>query len=213
MRTPYSSASHTYKRAWYGSRGWREARRVRAEFSNDREAYWNAYRPSAKELDVILSESMKAFRVLRASLIQQALETLLSALASGDCPPENYKFVAIDFEGTMGDGGVKEVGLAAFDPKHLFERRSPSATNLAVEGQHYAFSRNRSRGFLFGETVRTTTNALPRVVQEYFDSHLNDDSGGVILVGHSLGADTLQMDNYGVPVESLPAIVGTVDTT
>ncbi|KAK3054831.1 hypothetical protein LTR09_003989 [Extremus antarcticus] len=219
------NAKGMYKDSWY--RGADRAR-LRLEYNNDREAYFQAYRHSPETLvyldDRLLTEGMKLFahwesklprqarRAARAPYVRDgygALEDLLSALAIGGRPSRNYLFVAIDFEGADDKWGIKELGFASFESIQIFD---DNQEGLLIDTESYALGKRRRRKFMFGNTIKLTEEMMPKVICELFNSCHDNYSGGVVLVGHGVGSDLKIMEDHGVMLESLPAVVGMVDT-
>ncbi|KAK3718718.1 hypothetical protein LTR37_004937 [Vermiconidia calcicola] len=226
MPRDVSRAWKWYRQGWYRGPEWR---RIRAEYNNDQDAYLNAYRARPEDLDysrdIFLTSGMKCFTAWQARLTgqlrresywnngQKALQALTSALRAGQPPSKDYVFVAINFEGTAGPREVTELGVSSFDTKQMFDDAHQTVQRLSIHDEHFRLARRRSRKFMFGNTTRITPDMLPEVLRGIFAFYQDKCPDGVIIVGHGLwDTEIREMDRYGVTIESLPAVVGTIDT-
>ncbi|KAK3715589.1 hypothetical protein LTR37_007077 [Vermiconidia calcicola] len=226
MPRDVSRAWKWYRQGWYRGPEWR---RIWAEYNNDQDAYLNAYRARPEDLDysreVFLTSGMKCFTAWQARLIgqvrrepywnngQKALQDLTSALRVGQPPLKDYVFIAIDFEGTAGPREVTELGVSSFDTKQMFDDAHQTVQRMSIHDEHSRLARRRSRKFMFGNTIRITPDMLPEVLRDIFAVYHDKCPDGVILVGHGLwDTEIREMDRYGVAIESLSGVVGTIDT-
>ncbi|KAK3055350.1 hypothetical protein LTR09_003903 [Extremus antarcticus] len=132
---------------------------------------------------------------------KQCLEDLALALRTGQGPSRDYVFVSIDFEGGIG-AEVKELGVSSFETKQIFH----NAGRLDIYNEHFSLSRG-SRKSDFSTSTKITTDTLPQVLRDLFESQQN-----IVLIGHGLWSREIQlMDEYGVELESLSNVVGTID--
>ncbi len=132
---------------------------------------------------------------------KQCLEDLALALRTGQGPSRDYVFVSIDFEGGIG-AEVKELGVSSFETKQIFH----NAGRLDIYNEHFSLSRG-SRKSDFSTSTKITTDTLPQVLRDLFESQQN-----IVLIGHGLWSREIQlMDEYGVELESLSNVVGKFD--
>lgn len=211
----------TYKNVWYGRGGKEAGDRVRTEFNNNLKAYLAAYPDEHGAAVAGLTSCMALFTRWQVQMLREARRRPYSRVGSealcdlrtalgGGHPERNWVFVALDFEGYYGDHeAVSQLGVSVFDSRQLLQ----SVEQYDIHSQNFTYTGGkRDRAFIFGEPARVPVHRIPGLLREIFDTHANL-SGGVVLVGHSLHMEIHQMDKFGISIESVPSIVGMIDTS
>ncbi|KAK5171512.1 uncharacterized protein LTR77_004657 [Saxophila tyrrhenica] len=202
MARHVAAALRRYRGSWFLGP---DKARLRAECNNDQAAYLKAFRARTEDVQHTHDTPYQCVG-------QEYLDDLVLALKTGQRPSKNSLIVAIDFEGPTGS--TKELGLSSFSTTQLFDTHNQAAPRLNIRDENFSIACGYGRGFAFGTTTRITLEILPRVLRNAFASYHDSCPDGIILVGHGLwSAEVGVLDTLGVPIESLPAVVGTIDTS
>ena len=235
-RLGINHAFRQWKQDWY--RGpFKE--RLWAQYGGNKVAYFDSFRPDAEialaHSERLLADGMKAFSAWEASLTRQmrlqpyrlagqaALECLTALSMSDGGGPHvdpGFVFVSIDFEGGVDQYGIKEFGVTKLDTRRLIADSADfEAHDDLAESYNFAFKCNQGRQFRWGHTLRMDSSRLQETIMDALDIReegVKRGRGGcarkIVLLGHSISYDLNTLDQLGLPIESIPAISGVVDT-
>ncbi|KAK4580502.1 hypothetical protein LTR86_000705 [Recurvomyces mirabilis] len=230
---PHTVTFYNYKQVWY--RGSLKPM-LRRKYGNDKKAYFATYQPAqALTESRILACQRHGIALLRKterrmmcqfldaqgrSAILEHLQGRLAAAHSraaslSNGTPEDPVLVSIDFESfTWLEGGIKEFGVTTLDTRSLFQARVqlPKLHSL-----NYIFSTNCSRRkFLFGNSQRLGKESIRDLIVDSLTmpETLPGLTGfrRIVLVGHGICNELRCMQDLGLPLDSLPMVVGAIDT-
>lgn len=92
---------------------------------------------------------------------------------------------------------------------------APTARSHLVN-THFSFSCGYGRAFLFGDTVRRDKSQLQQVLLDSLTIADHTNAGRkvrrIVLVGHNIRSELSNMKHIGLDLETLPMIVGLLDT-
>ena len=210
-----------WKGRWYGLPP-DLRKQLRDGFGNDRQKYFRSYQPDEEDICFSQEAGMQYFVKQERKLLSQmrvkpylaagraAMQSLGAAMTSdGLMEQANVTFVSIDFEGTVTHKGITEFGLTMANPGCALSSREHqhiSCVNYKVKSHH------GKPKFLFGETVRISSELLSRTIVESFSEVKQENKQcKIILVCHGILNELRILDDLGIYVESLQ-VTGMIDT-
>lgn len=181
----------------------------------------SSYEPDDEDFTFFQEIGMQAFVKMEHKLLwqmrlesytqsgAQAIKSLGAAL-TGDtftARQADLVFVSLDFEGSLHQSKISELGVAQIASHQLLSQDSSG-----IAGFNFALAKHRNRKFMFGNTTRFSPHILGKtIVQHLYNLRREDPRREIILVSHGIMNDIRILDDIGVSLEALP-VTGIIDT-